>query len=282
MSSQSFNNKSRLARRNNEHVTTLRAQYEALGTAARPGTPISTSCPAPTPRPHRTSFTGDGRVSLRERLAVYRNGFPRSSSSHAKQLTTTPPRLSPLLSVPEYPPAPRRPRGRLSAERLNASCCDDEDIFLDRRANRFEKSKKADTGKPLPSLPLSPRARNARSPLRNIVKQSDVAVAKTGSVDPEMKRLIGRNNGSGGDHCRSGHGSAKLEMAYLSGAIDNILADYLPGAMPAIREHVQERWKGEEKGRVDETMIYLCGAIDHELPGWSSRPVTRLVAREVE
>ncbi|KAK9778660.1 hypothetical protein SCAR479_04283 [Seiridium cardinale] len=270
--------------RGNDHVTELRTQFESMGTTERPGTPT----PESTPSPRRTVLTGDGRTPLRERWAAAK---ARLHSSYNKSSPATPlPNLG-VAHTPEPPAALRSPRApkdiraRLSAERLNASYCDDEDIALDRWANQLEK--RAKIGKaPNPLLPLSARPRRkSRSPLRNSVKRSDL-VAQLEACGPEMKRLLdtyesgsSSDDGSGSEDGKSSS-RTRLARSYVTGAVDGAPADRYPRFIPVPKENGKRTGRdGDLEMSLDETMASLYGAIDQELRGWSSSPTAAIKRR---
>ncbi|KAK9424663.1 hypothetical protein SUNI508_03539 [Seiridium unicorne] len=270
--------------RGNDHVTELRTQFESMGTTECPGTPT----PESTPSARRTALTGDGRIPLRERWAAAK---ARLHSSYNKSTPTTPLPIPGVAHTPEQPAAPRSPRAprdiraRLSAERLNASYCDDEDIALDRWADQLEK--RAKTGKaPNPRLPLSPRPRRkSRSPLRNSVKRSDL-VAQLEACGPEMKRLLdmyesgsSSDDGSGSEDGKSSS-RTRLARSYVNSAVDGAPADRYPRFIPVPKENGKKTGRdGDLEMSVDKTMASLYGAIDQELQRWSSSPTAAIKRR---
>lgn len=184
----------------------------------------------------------------------------------------------------------------MSADRLNASFCDDDDIILDRlaidvgdRDDWFVFSDAVDNNnnnKELPCLPLALRKRTSRSPLRNCVTapapvsdDDDTEVSSTtddsdnddGLMGHEMRRHL--SNFWKGKHDDGTYGERdldrdRLKAAYLNGKIDGALTDYHPGMVSVIEENRKKSDEGEQGASVDEMVSYLYGAIDQELPAW--------------
>lgn len=181
----------------------------------------------------------------------------------------------------------------MSADRLNASFCDDDDIILDRlaidvgdRDDWFIFSDAVDNNKELPCLPLALRKRTSRSPLRNCVtapapvSDDDTEVSSTTDesdddalMGPEMRRHL--SNFWKGKHDDGAYGERdldreRLKAAYLNGKIDGALTDIHPGMVSVIEENRKKSDEGEQGASVDEMVSYLYGAIDQELPAWQN------------
>lgn len=181
----------------------------------------------------------------------------------------------------------------MSADRLNASFCDDDDIILDRLAidvgdsdDWFTVDAADNSNKELPCLPLAPRKRTSRSPLRNCVtapapvSDDDDEVSSNADdsdddalMGPEMRRHL--NDFWKGKHDDGAYGERdldrdRLKAAYINGKIDGALTDIHPGMVSVIEENRKKSDEGDQGASVDEIVSYLYGAIDQEMPAWQS------------
>ncbi|KAK6189487.1 hypothetical protein LQW54_013208 [Pestalotiopsis sp. IQ-011] len=325
MSSQNNLDRFRGRQRGLGRVTSLRQRFEDTDS-------VSGTLQPSTPSPRRVIFSGENRVPLRERLAAIRSRIAGSSttssprfppalsspsSSSSSPLSSSllslssendprPRTPSPTSSTPVCPPAPRKPRAsrdireRVSADRLNASFCDDDDIILDRLAidvgdrddwftvNAADNNNNNNNNNELPCLPLALRKRTSRSPLRNCVTapapvsddDDDDEVSSNaddsdddGLMGTEMRRHLNdfwKRKHDDGAYGERDLDRDRLKAAYLNGKIDGALTDIHPGMVSVIEENRKKSDEGEQGASVDEMVSYLYGAIDQELPAWQS------------
>ncbi|KAI1873385.1 hypothetical protein JX265_005007 [Neoarthrinium moseri] len=217
--------------------------------------------PTPIPRAvcrRKTVFTGDSRVSLRQRMAEMRakaTGSPVRTSIRP----VTPP---PTADQPDCPPAPRKARqsqfvrGFPRAEGMDGAFCDDEDIALDRRATRLEQPPRGTQAslEPCRKLDLKPSS----SPLRNSTTFEEIC-------DMLESINVSKSSVPGGNDSEQGNPVAN-DIEYLRGFVDGAAVDYAPGAMAFIQKEQAE----DTSKSASETMAYLMGAIDQEVGAWSS------------